>query len=532
MISFEENGIAQILKYRFQNPTLLRQALTRQSAISEGVQKASLDNYQRLEFLGDSVLNMVVADLIYEMFPNRKEEDLTTFRSILARNETLGTLGLQLELGDFLIMGKGEERQNHRHNKRVLADLVESLIGAVYIDSGRNFPLTKSVVLNLLRPIMFSSNIFEHRSQVSTYIRLLEPLEETCSQIPNIQPESSGLKNLWKIVPQNWDKSKINTLCEKNIQNLFFHYDILTLQCDDFVPNANLIPFLNSLTDYMLNSYTNLEIKKHFISSSLLLHFLINLPPQFNISPEINLACLLHNGIAEHYRRNFDKSNYLLNKALTIIEIVESSKDFQYFSKNFIVQNKSLLVYYYADNAFMTHDITIMNRCIQIIKHQNSDDNLEIMHSRKINVQYFILNDDPDTNLKNYFRMLHIDKDEIKNSIRFLKLYLDIKLLKWLTIHCNKNFQTPNTFREFYTLEKEVLDSFGKTTILLQPIYSFFIVYYESLDTTAQINLDRLAHYSDKLSKLHFELFTVDAQALLQTLNKNAEIVNLYTKLD
>jgi ribonuclease-3 len=117
------------LQYRFRDAALLRLALTHPSA------KEPNDN-QRLEFLGDAVLEFMISDLLYRKYPKRQEGELTARRASLVCEETLCHLARELHLGEVLRMGHGEESTSGREKPSILADAMEAVIAAVYLDGG------------------------------------------------------------------------------------------------------------------------------------------------------------------------------------------------------------------------------------------------------------------------------------------------------------------------------------------------------------------------------------------------------------
>jgi ribonuclease-3 len=119
--------VAQI-DYTFSDITLLQQALTHRSAAKK--------HNERLEFLGDAVLGLVIAQRIYEKFPNLPEGKLTRMRSNLVKGETLAKVGRELSLGELLKLGPGEMKSGGRRRDSILADCVEAILGAIYIESG------------------------------------------------------------------------------------------------------------------------------------------------------------------------------------------------------------------------------------------------------------------------------------------------------------------------------------------------------------------------------------------------------------
>ena len=126
------------LKHRFTNPELLRRALTHSSLACEtrsGGGPPVSDNEQ-LEFLGDSVLGLVVSDVLFRRFPLYKEGELSTLKARLVSAAHLHGVARRLELGDFLELGRGEEMSGGRGKKTLLVDALEAIIAAIYLDGG------------------------------------------------------------------------------------------------------------------------------------------------------------------------------------------------------------------------------------------------------------------------------------------------------------------------------------------------------------------------------------------------------------
>jgi ribonuclease III len=122
-----------VLGIHFQHPQLLTLALTHRSYIYETAGEGQTSN-ERLEFLGDSILALVSAEFLYRTFPDLAEGELTDARAILVRTETLATFAREINLWNFLLMGKGE--QNSGGGQRVLASAFEAILGAIYLDQG------------------------------------------------------------------------------------------------------------------------------------------------------------------------------------------------------------------------------------------------------------------------------------------------------------------------------------------------------------------------------------------------------------
>ena len=123
------------LGYRFANITLLQNALTHSSYANE-YWHDSLKSNERLEFLGDSILGMVVAEYLYRSFPGRPEGELTRMRADMVCEQALALIANQLNLGQFLLLGHGEEQSGGRNRASILADAVESVIAAAFLDGG------------------------------------------------------------------------------------------------------------------------------------------------------------------------------------------------------------------------------------------------------------------------------------------------------------------------------------------------------------------------------------------------------------
>jgi len=118
----------QVIDYTFADESLLDQAFTHRSADKK--------HNERLEFLGDAVLGLIVAELLYEKFPNQPEGKLTRLRSSLVKGDTLAKIALECEFGAFLKLGSGEMKSGGHRRSSTLADVVESIIGAIYLEAG------------------------------------------------------------------------------------------------------------------------------------------------------------------------------------------------------------------------------------------------------------------------------------------------------------------------------------------------------------------------------------------------------------
>jgi ribonuclease-3 len=134
--------------HRFARPDLLRQALTHASFGHEKRQR--LPDNQRLEFLGDAVLQLIVTDELFRRFPDLPEGRLTVQRATIVNRHHLQALAREVGLGEELILGRGEESSQGRERSSILADAMEAVIGAVFADAG--WEPTRALVLRLLEP--------------------------------------------------------------------------------------------------------------------------------------------------------------------------------------------------------------------------------------------------------------------------------------------------------------------------------------------------------------------------------------------
>ncbi len=160
----QETGI----DYRFQNITLLQNALTHSSYANERWHD-SLKSNERLEFLGDSILGMVVAEFLYRNYPDRPEGELTRMRADMVCETSLAKVADQIGLGQHLLLGHGEEQGGGRGRASILADAVESVIAASFLDGGME-PARKFIERFIL------CNVPEQRLRNADYKTALQEL--------------------------------------------------------------------------------------------------------------------------------------------------------------------------------------------------------------------------------------------------------------------------------------------------------------------------------------------------------------------
>lgn len=127
--------LEEIINYKFKNIDILKQAFIHSSYLNEHHNERHEDN-QRLEFLGDAVLELVVSDFLYKKFPDKEEGFLTKKRSRLVCEETLSKIAIDLNLYDYLKLGNSENVEKVKNNSSIMCDTFESFLGAIYIDAG------------------------------------------------------------------------------------------------------------------------------------------------------------------------------------------------------------------------------------------------------------------------------------------------------------------------------------------------------------------------------------------------------------
>lgn len=130
-----DSEFQKIIQYEFHNKDLLKNALTHSSYINEG-KRPQAGNNERLEFLGDAILDAVISDYLYNRLGNVEEGELTKLRAVIVCERSLAVCGNRISIGNYLRLGKGEENSGGRKRGSIIADAVEAVIGAIYLDGG------------------------------------------------------------------------------------------------------------------------------------------------------------------------------------------------------------------------------------------------------------------------------------------------------------------------------------------------------------------------------------------------------------
>ena len=170
------NEFEEKIGYRFSNPELLERALTHSSYAHEKKMKPLSDN-ERLEFLGDAVLELVSSDFLFETYPDVPEGKLTKTRAALVCEPTLAFCATEISLGRYIKLGKGEDSSGGRARKSVLSDALEAVIGALYLDGGLS--IARAFIMQFILNDIENKQIFYDSKSV-----LQERLQSIDGQLP------------------------------------------------------------------------------------------------------------------------------------------------------------------------------------------------------------------------------------------------------------------------------------------------------------------------------------------------------------
>ncbi|MFW5702655.1 MAG: ribonuclease III [Candidatus Dojkabacteria bacterium] len=170
------------LKYEFKDKELIRRALTHRSALNERSLELEKHN-ERLEFLGDAVLELIITEYLFEHYPERPEGELTSFRAAVVRTESLAETASKLGFGVHLIMSRGEEATGGRERPYILANAFEAVLGAMYLDGG--YDACKQFVERELAPKL--PDIVEKRLDIDPKSKLQELAQEKYKITPTYE---------------------------------------------------------------------------------------------------------------------------------------------------------------------------------------------------------------------------------------------------------------------------------------------------------------------------------------------------------
>lgn len=179
------DNLQKTIGTKFKDTSLLRQAFIHRSFLNEN--KEEPFSNERLEFLGDSVLSILVSTELYKRYPHYPEGKLTNLRSLLVKGKTLSEIAKNLGLGNALQMSRGEEKSGGRENSSLLADTLEAILGAIYLDQG--LPTAKKFLEKFLFPLISE---VEKRQELADYK----------SELQELTQEKTKLSPVYKVIEE------------------------------------------------------------------------------------------------------------------------------------------------------------------------------------------------------------------------------------------------------------------------------------------------------------------------------------------
>ncbi|BCR21300.1 Ribonuclease 3 [Borrelia miyamotoi] len=181
------------LHINFNDIVLLNMSLIHSSYANEFDQGYS--NNERLEFLGDSVLNLIITDYLYKFYPDKSEGELSKARSYIVSEESLSSIARELNLGNYLLLGRGEESNDGRNKKGILADAIEAFVGALYLDGG--FLKASAFVVELFEVhirLMFNRGDFkDYKSLLQEYVQKKYKISPSYKLVKELGPDHNKI---------------------------------------------------------------------------------------------------------------------------------------------------------------------------------------------------------------------------------------------------------------------------------------------------------------------------------------------------
>ncbi len=174
-----KSNLEKKIKIKFKNKTLLKTALTHRSYLNEHPEE-KIEHNERLEFLGDAVLELIITEFLFKKYPNKPEGDLTSFRSALVCTKSLAETSRKLKIGEYLKMSKGEEETGGRDKDYLLANTFEALLGAIYLD--KDYKTCTRFVKEHLTPKIQA--IVANRLDINSKTKLQEKAQEKLDYTP------------------------------------------------------------------------------------------------------------------------------------------------------------------------------------------------------------------------------------------------------------------------------------------------------------------------------------------------------------
>lgn len=182
--------LQQNIGINFKNSQLLAQALIHRSYLNE-VENKKLESNERLEFLGDSILNFIISDWLFQQYSQYSEGTLTNIRSNLVKTEMLAKIARKLKIGEYLFLSKGEEESGGRTNPSLLADSLEAVTGAIYLDQG--LKMVKNFITSHFKPpleqLIKSGKFKDYKSLLQEKLQALKKQSPTYKIIKEEGPD-------------------------------------------------------------------------------------------------------------------------------------------------------------------------------------------------------------------------------------------------------------------------------------------------------------------------------------------------------
>lgn len=173
---------ADKMKVEFKDINLLKQACTHRSFLNEN-KGAGLEHNERLEFLGDAVLELVITSYLYRKYPGKHEGELTSYRSALVNTHSLARVATELGVNEYLLMSKGESKDTGRARSIIMADSIEAIIGAIYMDNG--YDAAANFISQNLLEVIDIDEIVEKKLWLDAKSRFQERAQEETGQTPS-----------------------------------------------------------------------------------------------------------------------------------------------------------------------------------------------------------------------------------------------------------------------------------------------------------------------------------------------------------
>jgi ribonuclease-3 len=171
--------LCEKLAYRFRKQELLEEAFRHSSFVNER-KKSGLEDNERLEFLGDAVLDLAISHILMDAFQGATEGDLSKYRASVVNEKCLFQVARSLGLGDYVLLGKGEDQTNGREKPSILANTMEALLGAIYLDAG--FEKTREIIQQLFHPLIGRIDSLNKSSDFKSLFQ--EYTQETYKSLP------------------------------------------------------------------------------------------------------------------------------------------------------------------------------------------------------------------------------------------------------------------------------------------------------------------------------------------------------------